>query len=57
MAPDTDSFPETRLFVRGFAAHQIGVGLIGLAGVANRDLRRKGMLLAAAIDASDTPPP
>jgi hypothetical protein len=53
LAPDTDSFPEARLFVRGFAAHQIGVGLIGLAGVTNRDLRRTGMLLAAAIDAGD----
>jgi len=53
LAPDTDSFPEARLFVRGFAAHQIGVGLIGLAGAAHRDWWRTGMLLAAAIDAAD----
>jgi hypothetical protein len=53
LAPDTDSLPEARLFVRGFAAHQIGVALIGLAGAGNDDLRRAGMLLAAATDAAD----
>jgi hypothetical protein len=52
LAPDTDRFPEARLFVRGFAAHQIAVALVGLAGVARRDPRR-GMLLAAATDFTD----
>ena len=53
LAPDTEKYPEWRLFVRGFAAHQLGVGLLGLIGTANPDLRRAGMLLAAATDASD----
>jgi hypothetical protein len=25
LAPDTEEFPEARLFIRGFAAHQIAV--------------------------------
>ena len=53
LAPDTERFPEARLFIRGFAAHQIAVGLVGLAGLARRDLRRPGMFLAVAIDVSD----
>lgn len=53
LAPDTDQLPEARLFVRGFAAHQVAVGLVGLASLAQRDLRRPGMLLAAATDAAD----
>ena len=53
LAPDTDEFPEARLFVRGFAAHQIGVALVGLASLPRPDLRRPGMLLAAATDAAD----
>jgi hypothetical protein len=53
LAPDTDEFPEARLFVRGFAAHQIGVGLVGLASLSRPDLRRAGMLLATATDAAD----
>jgi hypothetical protein len=53
LAPDTDGHPEARLFVRGFAAHQLGAGALGLLGAGNRDLRRSAMLLAAATDASD----
>jgi hypothetical protein len=53
LAPDTEKLPEARLFVRGFAAHQIGVALLGLASLARPDLRRPGMLLAAAIDCAD----
>jgi hypothetical protein len=53
LAPDTEHFPEARLFIRGFAAHQIAVALVGLAGLAQRDLRRSSMLLTAAIDFSD----
>ena len=53
LAPDTDRFPEARLFVRGFAAHQIGVAIIGLASLSRPGLRRPGMLLSAATDAAD----
>jgi hypothetical protein len=53
LAPDTEAFPEARLFVRGFATHQIGVGLFGIAGALQPRLRRPAMLLAAAIDVSD----
>jgi hypothetical protein len=52
-APDTDEFPEARLFVRAFAAHQLAVGLVGLASLRRRALRRPAMLLAAATDAAD----
>jgi len=30
LAPDTERFPEARLFVRAFAAHQVGVAFVGL---------------------------
>jgi hypothetical protein len=53
LAPDTDEFPEARLFVRGFAAHQIAVAAVALAGLSRSDLRRPAMLLAATIDAAD----
>jgi hypothetical protein len=53
LAPDTDKLPEARLFIRGFAAHQAAVALVGLAGVANPGLRRPGMILAAATDFTD----
>jgi hypothetical protein len=53
LAPDTERFPEARLFVRGFASHQVGVGLIGLASLARRELRRPAMALAAATDLAD----
>jgi hypothetical protein len=53
LAPDTEQFPEARLFVRGFAAHQVAVALLGLASLARRDLRRPAMALAAATDLAD----
>lgn len=53
LAPDTDRFPEARLFVRGFSSHQVAVALLGLASLARRDLRRPAMLLAAATDLAD----
>ncbi|HUA73677.1 MAG TPA: hypothetical protein VL988_02875 [Solirubrobacteraceae bacterium] len=53
LAPDTDHFPEARLFVRGFSAHQVGVGLLGLASLTRPGLRRSAMLLAAATDLAD----
>jgi hypothetical protein len=53
LAPDTEHFPEARLFVRGFASHQVAVALVGLASLAYRDLRRPAMALAAATDLAD----
>ena len=53
LAPDTEGFPEARLFVRGFAAHQIGVAIIGLASLSRPGLRRPAMLLSAATDLAD----
>jgi hypothetical protein len=53
LAPDTEHFPEARLFVRGFAAHQVAVGLIGLVSLIRPDLRRPAMALAAATDLAD----
>jgi hypothetical protein len=53
LAPDTEQFPEARLFVRGFASHQVGVGLIGLVSLARRELRGPAMALAAATDLAD----
>jgi hypothetical protein len=53
LAPDTDDFPPARLFVRGFASHQIGVALVGLVSLGRPGLRRPAMALAAAIDLAD----
>jgi hypothetical protein len=53
LAPDTDHFPEARLFVRGFAAHQVAVALVGLASLARPGLRRPAMALAAVTDVAD----
>jgi hypothetical protein len=53
LAPNADEFPEARLFIRGFAAHQIGVALVGLASLGDRDRRRAAMLLAASTDLAD----
>lgn len=53
LAPATERFPEARLFVRGFAAHQVAVALLGLASLARPDLQRPAMALAAATDLSD----
>jgi hypothetical protein len=53
LAPDTDALPEARLFVCGFAAHQLAVGLLGLASLGRPQLRRPAMALAAATDLAD----
>jgi hypothetical protein len=53
LAPETEEFPEARLFVRGFASHQIAVAMVGLASLSRRELRRPAMLLAAATDLAD----
>jgi hypothetical protein len=53
LAPDTDDLPPARLFVRGFASHQIGVALVGLLSLGRPELRRPAMALAAAIDLAD----
>jgi hypothetical protein len=53
MVPDTEDRPDARLFVRGFAAHQVAVGALGLASRRWRRLQRPAMALAVAIDAVD----
>jgi hypothetical protein len=53
LAPDTEDLPQARLFIRGFASHQIGVALVGLASMGDRSRRRAAMLLAAATDLAD----
>lgn len=53
LAPDTDESPEARLFVRGFSAHQVGVGLAGLASLRSEGLQPAAIALAGAIDALD----
>jgi hypothetical protein len=53
LAPDTEALPEARLFVRGFAAHQVAVGLLGLVSLGREELRRPAMALAAATDFAD----
>jgi hypothetical protein len=53
LAPDTEQFPEARLFVRGFASHQLAVALLGLASLTRSDLRRPALTLAAVTDAAD----
>jgi hypothetical protein len=53
LAPNTEEFPQARLFVRGFAGHQLGVGALGLVSLGRRDRRRVAMLLAAATDLAD----
>ena len=53
LAPDTDDRPKARLFVRGFAAHQIGVALAGLASLRSPQFEPAAIALAGAIDALD----
>ncbi len=53
MAPNLGDRPETRLFVRGFSAHQIGVATLGLASWRWAGLRRPAAGAAVAIDAAD----
>jgi hypothetical protein len=53
MAPDTEERPDARLFVRGFSAHQLAVGALGLLSTRRRRLERPAVLLAFALDAVD----
>jgi hypothetical protein len=53
LAPDTAERPETRLFVRGFGAHQVAVAALGLASRRWRALERPAALAAITIDLSD----
>jgi hypothetical protein len=53
LAPNTDQLPEARLFVRGFAAHQLAVGAVGLMSLRWGEHRRLAMVLAAATDLAD----
>src|SRR5256885_11190688 len=53
MVPNTEDRPDARLFVRGFAAHQVAVGALGLASRRWRRLERPAIALAVVIDAVD----
>ena len=53
LVPDTHDRPDVRLYVRGFAAHQVGVAAVGVASLGRRRLERPAMALAVAIDALD----
>jgi len=50
LAPDTEEQPQARLFVRGFGAHQVAVGLLGLASRRWRRLEKPAVLIAPMID-------
>jgi hypothetical protein len=56
LAPDTEEFPEARLFVRGFAAHQIAVAVVGLASLPKASLRRPAMLWQRQSTPTSAPP-
>jgi hypothetical protein len=53
LVPDTHDRPDVRLYVRGFAAHQVGVGAVGLASLGRRRLEWPAMVLAVGIDVLD----
>jgi hypothetical protein len=53
LVADTDNHPEARLFVRGFAGHQLAAGALGLGSLRRRRLEGPAILLALAIDAVD----
>jgi hypothetical protein len=52
LAAGTAEHPEARLFVRGFGAHQVAVGTLGLASRWRR-LERPAAIAAVTIDAVD----
>lgn len=52
-APSVDDRPDARLFVRGFAVHQIGVAALGVAGWRRPGLRRAAAIAAVTIDVAD----
>jgi hypothetical protein len=53
LVPGSDDRPDLRLFVRGFAGHQLAAGALGLGSRRRRQLERPAILLALAIDAVD----
>src|SRR5947209_5228524 len=53
LVPDTEDRPDARLFVRGFAAHQVGVAAVGLMSIQRNRLQQPAMVLAVGIDALD----
>ncbi len=53
LAAHTAKHPEARLFVRGFGAHQVAVGALGLASRRWRKLERPAAIAAVTIDAVD----
>lgn len=53
LAPDTAEHPGSRLFVRGFGAHQIAVAAVALTGRRWRRLERPAAVAAIAIDVVD----
>lgn len=53
LAPDAEAQSEARLFVRGFAAHQVAVALLGLAGLHWRALQKPAAFAAVSIDLAD----
>lgn len=53
LAAHTAEHPEARLFVRGFGAHQVAVGTLGLASRRWRRLERPAAIAAVTIDAVD----
>lgn len=52
-APSVGDRPDARLFVRGFAVHQVGVAALGLASWHWPGLRRAAAVAAVTIDAAD----
>lgn len=52
-APSVDDRPDARLFVRGFAVHQVAVAALGLASWRRPGLRRAAAVVALAIDTAD----
>jgi hypothetical protein len=53
LAARTAEHPEARLFVRGFGAHQLAVGTLGLASRRWRKLEAPAAIAAVTIDAFD----
>ncbi len=53
LAARTAEHPEARLFVRGFSAHQVAVGTLGLASRRWRKLEQPAAIAAVTIDAAD----
>jgi hypothetical protein len=52
-APSVGDRPDARLFVRGFAVHQVGVAALGVASWRWPRLRRAAAGAAVMIDAAD----